>query len=116
MSNISYPFANWQKSGTTSEAVNISQYQLVGFATPSGFTSTSITLLASPTVDGTYLPVKAATGGSAITFTVTTSSWYSFTADLIAQLQSLKHLKFVGGSSEAAGTQLMLAIVPRLIS
>jgi hypothetical protein len=115
MSKPNYPVVYWQNAGTTSNLIRLGGQQLIGFITPSTFSSTSVTfkmatdLNANPIVS---VPVKDSSG-SAISFTVTTSSYYGFSADQIAKFQGIDNLQLVGGSSELQGTTVQLVLIPR---
>ena len=115
MSKPNYPKAYWQVSGTTSNFVHTAGQQVIGFITPSTFASTAVTFTMSASLNDNppvFVPVKDSTG-SAISFTVTTSSYYGFSADQIAKFQGVEVFKVVGGSSEAQGTTVQLVLIPR---
>lgn len=109
MPTPSYAQLNWRAAGTTSDPIELAGQTVLGFITPGTLTSTSVTFTACDTIDGTYVPVKDSSG-SAISFTVTTNGYYGFKYDQIGAFLGIRFLKMVGGSSEAAGRQVKLAV------
>ena len=75
--------------------------------------SATYTVLAADKADGTFKEVRNANGGAALTLTMVTNGVYTLTADLAAALNSLKHIKLKGSSSEAAGFQIQAILEPR---
>lgn len=114
MSNVQYPIINWTNAGTTSDPFDFVGFQLKGFAMPAGtVASATYTILAADKKDGVYKAFKNANGGAAVTLTMVTNGVYGLTADFMALLNSLKHIKLVGSSSEAAGFQIQAIVEPR---
>lgn len=112
MGRPAYPTVQWQAAGTTSSMVKCDGNQLIGFITGGTLVSTAITFSMAPSTTATFVPVKDS-GGSAISFTVTTSGYYGFSQDQIAKFTGVEIFKFVGGSSEAAGTTIQPVFIPR---
>lgn len=116
MSIPAYPSVqfNAASSNTKSNWVALTGQQLIGFITPSGLTSTAITFNMTPSRQTnpiiTY-PVKNSTG--AISFTVTTSSYYGFTQDQREAFEGIENIQLVGGTSETPGTIINLVTIPR---
>jgi hypothetical protein len=104
----SYPQLNWRASGTTSDAIGLAGQTVVGFFTPHVFASSTVTFTGCDTIDGTYKAIKDS-GGSAISFSVGIDGYYGFKYDQIGAFLGLQFIKMVGGSSEAAATQVKLA-------
>lgn len=115
MGRPAYPTKTWNVAGTDSEIIKLDGNQLIGFITGATLISTTMTFKMAPTLAVTspaFVAVKDS-GGSAISFTVTTSSYYGFSQDQIAKFDGVEIFKFVGGSSEAAGTTIQAVFVPR---
>lgn len=118
MSKPAFPVVQWQVAGTSSSMVKCDGNQLIGFVTGGTLVSTTMTFSMVPSTAAggstgpTYIPVKDSSG-LAISFTVTTNSYYGFSQDQIAKFTGVEVFKFVGGSSEAAGTTIQPIIVPR---
>ena len=93
----------WPAAGTTSAAINIDNKTPVGLRTPSTFTSTSITFSESEAHNGTFRVIKDETG-TAITYTVTTNSFYRLKPSDFAGAGPF--IKVIGGSSEAEGREV----------
>lgn len=113
MSKPVHPVIQWLITGTKSNILKCDGNQLVGFITPATFSSTAITFEMTATMTSPiWVPVKDS-GGSAISFTVTTSSYYGFSQDQIAKFNGVEVFRFVGGSSETAGTLIQPILIPR---
>lgn len=113
MSKPAYPVVQWQIAGTSSSFVKCDGMQLVGFVTGGTLVSTTMTFSMEPAItSAAFIPVKDSTG-AAISFTVTTSGYYGFSQDQIAKFTGVEIFKFVGGSSEAAGTTIQPVLIPR---
>lgn len=109
MTAPSYADATWDAAGTKSKPVSVPGAQVVGIVTPGTLSSTAITFeMATDINSPTWVPVKDSSG-SAISLTVTTSSYYGFNANQIDAFRGVQHLKVVGGSSESAGRVIKLA-------
>lgn len=97
-------------SGTTSNAVDLSGCRLVGLFLPSTFDGTTLTITASSTLGGTYVPVQVDhTSAAAYTITSTASQYVPLAnIDILAGLQ---YIKLVAGSSQTStSTVITLAV------
>jgi hypothetical protein len=103
-----YATATIAASGTTSDAVDCTRYQLVGFYTPAALTGTAITFTASPD-NSTFYTVKEVGGAATKSETVTTSSFYPLDPRVFAGLQ---YVKLVSGSSEASARSITCVLRP----
>lgn len=113
MSRVNYCPMVIAAGGTKSKLLKLSGQQVVGFYTDSAIVGTTITFEMSPNLDAATilsLPVKV-TAGTAVSFTVTTSGYYGFTADQVSQLNGIDILRVVSGSTETAGTTVNLALL-----
>lgn len=113
MSKPVYPYIQWLVTGTKSNILKCDGNQLVGFITPATFSSTAVTFeMTASMITPIWVPIKDSSG-SAISFTVTTSSYYGFSQDQIAKFLGVEIFRFVGGSSETAGTLIQPILIPR---
>lgn len=117
MGRPAYPAVNWQTAGTTSQMVKCDGNQLIGFITGATLVSTTMTfsMVQSAVLAQTasnFLPVKGS-AGTAISFTVAPNGYYGFSADQVNIFTGVEIFKFVGGSSEAAGTSIEAVFIPR---
>lgn len=94
-------------SGTTTPAIPLNGFSLVGITTPATFTGTALTFLVSNALAGTYVPLKTTTSGTALSYTVTTSSYYAIDPKDFA---GVAFLKIVSGSTEGAARTLICSI------
>jgi hypothetical protein len=106
INNISYDTTATIASGaSTSAAVDLNGYTLVGLVMPSAFTGTTMTFTMSPN-DGTYVSITNA-GGTALSATVAASKCILFTP---GDFVGVRFIKLVSGSSEGAGRTITLAL------
>lgn len=101
--------------GTKTPVIKLSGQQIVGFYTPGTLVGTAMTFNMTPDVNANpplTLPVKASSG-SALSFTVTTSSYYGFTVDQMEQFIGVNNIQLVSGSTETTGAIITLALIPR---
>lgn len=109
------PTATIATGGTTSEAVDLHGCELCGVFLPSTFDGTTLTLLAAPTADGTYVAVENGAASPAnVTITATAASKYAplAAADRDA-VRGLRFMKFVAGSTQTTtDTILTLNVRP----
>lgn len=114
MGRPAYPVVKWQVTGTTTPLVKCDGNQLVGFITGPTLSSTTMTFndVSSFNQSATPVPIKNS-AGTAISFTVTTNSYYGFSQDQTAQFTGVEVFQFVGGASETAGTTIQPIFIPR---
>lgn len=112
MTSPAYPVVYWLNAGTTSNVADLGHSQIVGFVTPATLSSSTLTFNAATTINGTLKAVKDSSG-SAISFTVAANGYYGFTEDQKMKFEGIRYLQLVGGSSEAQGRNVELALIPR---
>ena len=78
-----------------SDVIDLKGYQLVGLNMPAAWTAAAITYLASPTLDGTYLPVYES--GIEVTDPAAASQYVAIGANAVA-LASIRFLKLRSGN------------------
>ena len=92
-------------SGTTSTPIWLKGFELTGIVIPATFTGTAITFQAS--LDGVnYYTLKNTYSGAAVSYTVTTSSFYAIAP---ADFAGVNYIKIVSGSTEGSTRTLNLA-------
>lgn len=101
---VTMTIANGQQS---SGAINMKGMALVGIFTPAALTGTALTFEVSQTLAGTYVPLKVTTSGTALSYTVTTSSYYAIDPKDFAGVQ---FLKIKSGSAEGAARTLVVSL------
>lgn len=92
-------------STTTSAAVDLQGYALVGLITPAALTGSTMTFTASPN-DGTYTALYNA-GGTALSATVAASRTILFTP---GDFVGVRFIKLVSGSTESAARTITLIL------
>lgn len=93
-------------SGTTSGAVDTHGMTICGIYTPDTMTGTALTLTASTSLDGTYVPVEDG-AGAAISKTIDGGEYVPFNP---ADTAGLRYIKVVSGTAEGAERTLTLAL------
>lgn len=91
--------------GTRTAAIDLNGFTLVGIQLPTTFTGTTLTFEASSSIDGTFVPVKAGTSGSNLTYTVAQSTYAALDPK---DFYGLNFIKVVSGSSEGSDRTLIL--------
>lgn len=100
LTGVSASIAN---AAQESNLISLKGFTLVGIQTPSAFTGTALTFEACAS-DGTgCVQVKTSTSGTALSYTVTTSSYYAINP---ADFQGIQFLKIKSGSSEGGARVL----------
>lgn len=92
---------------TTSAAIDLNGLSLVGIKLPAAFTGTALTFTMCDTVNGTYVPVRSGTSGSALSYTVAQGQYHAIDPK---DFYGIRFLKIVSGSSEAALRTLIIAL------
>lgn len=90
-------------SGTTSAALDLEGFSLVGIKVPAAFTGTALTFSVCDTLAGTYVPLKVTTSGTALSYTVSQGNYYAIDPK---DFYGVRFLKIISGSTE--GTQRTL--------
>jgi hypothetical protein len=86
---------------TTSAALHLRDYVLVGLIMPAAFTGTTITFTASDTLGGTYVTIYDSSG-AAISATVAASRAIGLTGAEVDAVAPWQFVKLVSGSAEGA--------------
>lgn len=94
-------------SSEKTAAINLKGLTLVGIMLPATFTGTSITFEASDAVDGTFVVVKAGTGGSSLSYTVAQNTWVALDPK---DFYGLNFIKIVSGGNETADRTIVLSL------
>ncbi len=93
-------------SGTKSAAINLKGFTLCGVILPATFTGTALTFEVSDAIDGTFVPLKSTTSGSALSYTVAQATYAAIDPK---DFQGVQFLKVVSGSTEGSARTLKLA-------
>lgn len=100
---IVYKTVTIASAGTTSAALDIGGYTIVGMSLPAALTSTAATFHVSSTIAGTYVPVFNTSG--ALSYTVAASRYVLASPN---DTYGLRFIKLVVGSAEAAERSIIL--------
>lgn len=92
---------------TTSAAINTGGMALVGIKIPAAFTGTAITFTVCDTIDGTYVPLKVTTSGTALSYTVAASGYYAIDP---VNFQGVQFFKIVSGSAESGARTIVYSL------
>ncbi len=101
---VSVSIANGQ---TASSLISLKGFSLVGIQTPAAFTGTALTFSSCTSDGATCIPLKVTTSGTALSYTVTTSSYYAI--DPIP-FYGVQYLKINSGSSEGGARVLLCSL------
>lgn len=117
MGRPAYPKISWNNTGKTSDPFKLDGNQIIGFFLPATIASTAITFKTTPSLATNpvvWYPVDDS-GGSVISFTVNaaTAAYYGFSADQQSKFLGVEVLQMNAGTSETAGQNIQLAIIPR---
>ncbi len=104
VTQVTATIANGQ---TTSSLISLKGYSLVGIQTPAALTGTAITFSVCDSTGATCVPLKVTTSGTALSQTVTTSSYYAIDP---AATYGVAYLKLVSGSSEGGARTLTVSL------
>jgi hypothetical protein len=103
--DVYYTTTTIASSGTTSTAIDLYGYSLVGIVTPAALTGTSFTIKGS--VDNSTYVDMYDTAGTQLSITAAASR---FIAIAPQDFTSVRYIKLVSGSSEGAERTITLAI------
>lgn len=92
---------------TESSLINLKGFVLVGITTPAALTGTALTFESCSSTGTGCIPVKTSTSGTALSYTVTTSSYYAITP---TDFQGVQYLKIKSGSAEGAARTLVISL------
>lgn len=92
---------------TTSSLVKLVGFNLVGIQTPAALTGTTLTFQACNSDGSTCVPLKVTSSGTALSQTVTTSSYYAMDP---VNFHGVAYLKLVSGSSEGGARSITLSL------
>lgn len=93
--------------GTKSSVVDLLGYSLVGIIIPAAFTGTALSFETSDAADGTFVPVKSTTSGSALSYTVAQGTYAAIDPKDFA---GVRFIKFVSGSTEIADRVIKISM------
>lgn len=82
-------------------------FVLCGFYTPAALTGTAMTFEVCDTPDGTFLPLKSTTSGTALSYTVAASGYYAVDPK---DFMGVSYLKIKSGSAEGAARTIKLSL------
>lgn len=97
---VSYEELTIASGQTTSAAIDLGEYTLIGIDIPSNFDGTTLTLLHSTTSGGTYNSVQI-DHTSASAFTITTAASRYVPLSNLAIPAGLRFVKLVAGTSQS---------------
>jgi glucose dehydrogenase len=103
-----YATATIAASGTTSDAVDCTRNQFVGFYTPASLTGTAITFTASND-NSTYVTVLEVGGAATYSVTAAASRYIPLDPRVFAGAQ---YVKLVSGSTEASARSITCVLRP----
>lgn len=103
--NLITTSASIANAATTSAAIPLAGFSLVGIQFPTTFTGTTVTFTMASAIDGTYVPVYNASG--AVSITIAQARYYAIDP---ANFQGIQFLKIVSGSSEGGARTLNLSL------
>ncbi len=101
---VSLAIAN---GASESAALALNGMSLVGVFIPAAFTGTAISFEAATAIDGTYVPVKSTTSGTALSYTVAVST---FCAIDPKDLLGVNFLKIKSGSTEGGARTIVCSL------
>lgn len=101
---VSVTIANGAQS---SSVIKLNGFALVGIKTPAALTGTAMTFEACDADGSNAVPVKVTTSGTALSYTVTTSSFYAIDP---TPFQGIQYLKIKSGSAESAARTLVVSL------
>lgn len=90
-----------------SEAIALNGFALCGILFPAAFTGTALTFEVSDAIDGTFVPLKSTTSGSALSYTVAQGTYAAIDPK---DFQGVQFLKVKSGSAEGGARVLKLAL------
>lgn len=90
-----------------SSAIVCGGMALCGILFPAAFTGTALTFEVSDAIDGTFVPLKSTTSGSALSYTVAQGTYAAIDPK---DFQGVQFLKVKSGTSEGALRTLKLSL------
>lgn len=90
-----------------SNAIDCKGFVLCGILFPAAFTGTALTFEVSDAIDGTFVPLKSTTSGSALSYTVAGGQYNAIDPK---DFEGVQFLKVKSGSAEAAARTLKCAM------
>ncbi len=94
-------------SQTKSAVMNCGGRALCGIKLPAAFTGTALSFEMSEAADGTFVPVKSTTSGSALSYTVAQGTYCAIDPK---DFQGINFLKIVSGTTEIAARSLICSL------
>lgn len=93
---------------TASDAIDLSGCELVGLIMPAAFTGTSIKILSSPTLGGTYQNIYP----SGADYSMTVAASKNIPVENLAIMAGWRFIKLVSSGAEGADRSITLAVRP----
>lgn len=93
-------------AGTKTAALDLGGFTLVGIQL-GAFTGTALTFEVSSAIDGTFVPVKSTTSGTALSYTVAQNTYAALDPK---DFYGLNFIKIVSGSTEGSDRTLILTL------
>lgn len=90
-----------------SSVIKLNGFALVGVKTPAALTGTAFTFEACDADGSNSVPLKVTTSGTALSYTVTTASYYAIDP---APFQGVQYLKIKSGTAEGAARTLIVSL------
>lgn len=90
-----------------SAAIDCGGMALCGILLPAAFTGTALTFEVSDAIDGTFVPLKSTTSGSALSYTVAQGTYAAIDPK---DFQGVRFLKVKSGTAEGGARTLKLAL------
>lgn len=103
-SNVPLVIANGDQE---SAAIDLKGSSLVGILLPASFTGTAITFEVASAIDGTYVALKTAVGGTALSYTVAQNTYAAIDPK---DFSGVRFLKLKSGSAEGGARTLLLSL------
>lgn len=94
-------------SGTKTGVISMGGFTLVGIKVPALFTGVALTFEMSDAADGTFVPVKNTTSGTALSYTVAPSGYYVIDPK---DFYGINFLKIVSGATEGVARTLVCSM------
>lgn len=92
---------------TASDVIKTNGMSLCGIKIPAAFTGTALSFQMSDSEAGTFVPVKTAVGGTALSYTVAPGQYNAIDPKYF---QGIQFLKIVSGTAEGAARTLQISL------
>jgi hypothetical protein len=91
----------------SSSLIKLNGFVLVGIQTPAALTGTALTFEVCDSTGVTCVPLKTTTSGTALSYTVTTSSFYAIDP---TPFHGVQYLKIKSGTAEGGARVLVVSL------